>query len=201
MQLTNYFREELLQMRKNYNVAPMKDIDLSCPQWLTLRDPMYELLLKKQILLQQGEIVYASIVQANSILFHYLPPSDCPAHIIYSRDPYFIEHPDALSSEAYKVFCYKGRSPSAVPDAYKEVARVVTDELDRSDFTITLNIDGRDLECYMIPTMIYRKLLPKRKLCGNLLPILTVPDCKQVMVLPKQYWSDSFKKYWKKGAL
>ena len=88
-----------------------------------------------------------------------------------------------------------------MPDEWKEVARVITDEYDRSDFTFSVRLDGKPVEYHMIPTMIYRKLLPKGKLCGNLLPVFTVPGCKQVLILPKKYWTKAFKEAWANGRI
>lgn len=193
--------EELLQMREKYKNKPLKDVKLSRPPWLSLNDPMSELFSQKSILLKQGEIVYASIIQANSILFKSFPPLDCPAHIVYSTDPYFIKQPDALTDISWEIIQYKGQAIDTVTDDWKEVARVITDEYDRSDFDLSLNVNGQTVKYKLIPTMIYRKLLPKRKLCGNLLPVLSVPDCKQIMVLPKKYWTKSFTQAWIKGLV
>ena len=197
----NFFINELQQMRENYKKKPLKDIKLSRPQWLDSQDPMSEIYVRKSELLQRGEIVYASIVQANEILFKRVPSLDCPAHIVYSSDSYFFENPEELYEIATQIYGYKGQSPDRVDDEWKEVAEVITDEYDRTDFRFSLNRDGRPVECRMIPAMVYRKLLPKKKLCGTLLPVLSVPDCKQVLILPEKYWSKEFKKAWTEGEI
>lgn len=193
--------KELLQMRENYKNAPLRDIKLNRPSWLDSSDPMSEIYSKKSLLLQCGEIVYAHIVQANTILFKRFPPFDCPAQVVYSVESYFMKQPEVLQDIAWGIYKYKGQELDMVPDEWKEVARVITDEYDRSDFKFGLNVDGQTLEYTLIPTMIYRKLLPKGKLCGSLLPVLTVSDCKQVMVLPKQYWTKNFTEMWVEGII
>lgn len=195
------FYKELLQMRDNYKNNPLDNIKLSRPSWLDSSDPMSEIYSKKSILLQQGEVVYANIVQANTILFKSFPPLDYPAHIVYSTEPYFTERADVLQGIASWIYKYKGQAMNTVPDEWKEVAKVITDEYDRSNFTFSLNVDGQPVECNLIPTMIYRKLLPKGKLCGNLLPVLTTPNCKQVIILPKKYWTKEFTKAWTEGII
>ena len=197
----NFYREELYQMRKNYKNNPLEDIKLSRPEWLDSKDPMSEIYSKKSMLLQQGEIVYANIIQANTILFRRFPLFNCPAQIVYSTDAYFIENPKVLYDIARKIYSYKGQTLDKVPDEWKEVTRVITDEYDRTDFTFSLNIEEHSFEYHMIPIMIYRKLLPKGKLCGNILPVLTLPECKQVLILPKQYWTNKFKKAWVEGII
>lgn len=188
-------------MRENYNNNPLRDIKLRCPSWLDSQDPMYEIYSKKAMLLQQGEIVYAHIVQANTIMFRTFPMVDCPGQIVYSSEPYFSEHPEILRDIAWKIYSYKGQELNTVPDEWREVARVITDEYDTSDFTFSLNLGERSLEYHMIPTMIYRKLLPKGKLCGNLLPVLALHMCKPVLILPKQYWTKNFVNAWIKGII
>ena len=193
--------QELLQMRENYKNNPLEDIKLGRPSWLDSSDPMSEIYSKKTMLLKHGEIVYANIVQANTILFKKFPPFDCPAQIVYSTEPYFMEHAEALQEITWGIYQYKGQELDLVPDEWKDVARVITDEYDRSDFTLELNVDGKALAYNLIPTMVYRKLLPKGKLCGNLLPVLTMPDCKQVMILPKKYWTEKFTEMWVEGVV
>lgn len=198
---SGFYRDELFQMRENYRNNPLEDIKLNRPTWLDSEDPMSEIYSKKSMLLQKGKIVYATIVQANTILFKRFPPLDCPAQIIYSEDPYISENPEVLYEAAWGIYRYKGQALDTVPDEWKEIARVITDEYDRSDFTFSVNTDNQSFEYHMIPTMIYRKLLPKGKLCGNLLPVLMIPECKQVLILPKQYWTKKFTKAWIEGVI
>lgn len=195
------FYNELVQMRENYKSNPLNDIKLRCPIWLDAEDPMFELYEKKTALLQQGEIVYAHLLQANTMLFKRFPPMNYPAQVIYSANPYFWKRPVVLQDIAWKIFDYKGQATDAVPDEWKDIAQVITDEYDRSDFTFSLDLNGQSMEYKMIPTMIHRKLLPTGKLCGNLLPVLTLPDCKQIMILPKEYWTKTFKEAWVAGII
>ena len=192
---------ELYVMQNNYMNKPLRNIHLSRPAWLNSKDPMSEIYSKKSMLLQQGKVIYAHIVQANTILFHAFPPYDCPAQIVYSTDPYVAENPDILSDIAWKLYNYKNAPEEQIPSEWKEIARVIADEYDRSDFTFSMEFGGNSVEFHMIPTMIYRKLLPKRKLCGSLLPVLTVSGCKQILVLPKQYWTKKFTEFWVKGSI
>lgn len=195
------FYKELLQMRENYKSNPLNDIKLNRPEWLDSEDPMSEIYENKSLLLQKGEVIYAHIVQANTILFKRFPPFDCPAQIVYSLDPYFMEQPDVLQDIAWKIYSYKEQDIDLVPDEWKETARVITDEYDRTDFTFLFNLNEKSVKCHMIPTMIYRKLLPKRKLCGSLLPVLALPESKQVLILPKEYWTNTFTKAWVEGDI
>lgn len=195
----DFYKEELLLMRENYKKKPLKDIKLKCPKWLDSKDPMYELYAKKSILLQQGEIVYANIVQANNFLFEKKPRYDCPAQIVFSKDPYLVENPKPLSVTARNIFAMKGKDPEKVKKEWRAIAFAVTNEHDRSSFTFPMSVDERSFECNLIPTMIHRDLLPEGRLCASLFPVLTAPGCKQVMILPKKYWTKNFTQAWVEG--
>ncbi len=198
---SGYYMEELLQMRANYKKKPLADIKLKRPTWLDSKDALSEIYEKKSILLQKGEIVYASIVQANNILFSKSPKYDCPAQIVYSEDPYFAEKPEALSDVARTAYRLKGKDLDTIPEEWRKIAIAVTSERNRSECTFSLNLDNKSFEFHMIPIMIYRNLLPKGKLCGKLLPVFTVSGCEQALTLPKKYWSKNFTKAWVEGKI
>lgn len=198
---SSFYKDELYKMQSNYKNNPLRNLNLSRPDWLDFHDPMSRMYEEKSTILQQGKITYACIVQANNVLFHRFPAWDCPAQIVYSTNSHIDENPKQLYSIASKIFSYKDQPEDNIPDEWKDLAGAVTDEKDRNDFTFALNIDGQSAEYRMIPTIIHRKLLPKKKLCGNILPILTAPECSQVLILPKKYWTKSFKEVWVKGII
>lgn len=198
---SNFFAEELYQMRENYKKRPLKDIKLCRPKWLDASDSLFEIYSLKPTLLQHGQIVYACIVQANTLLFNSFPPFNCPAQILYSTHPYTNENPDCLFQVARNLYKYKGQDLDTIPSEWREVARVITDEYDRTNFTFSLQFNGHLIEFNMVMTMVYRKLLPKRKLIGNLFPIFTVPESNQVLILPKQYWTKKFTEAWVNGLI
>ena len=200
MQNLNLY-EELLKMREKYRNNPMDDIKLGRPEWLRSDDPMSEIYEKKHALLRGGKIVFAHIIQANTILFGTRPRLDCPADIVFSAEPCFSQHTEILRELAHAIFKYKGRNLDEVPQEWKDIARKITDEYDRSDFTLSKEVDGQQAEYTVISTMIYRNLLPKGKLCGSLLPVFTIQGCKQVLILPKKYWTKKFRKAWVKAIV
>lgn len=197
----NFYKEELHKMRKSYESDPLEDISLKRPFWMESTDPLSAVYTEKSKLLQKGKITFARIVQANTLLYRTFPPSNCPAHIVYSTDEHISENPKILQDIALRLYSFKDKNAEEIPDQWKEVARVITDEYDRSGFTFSIDENGQEIEYHMIPTMIHRKLLPRRKLCGMLLPIMTNPECKQVLILPKKYWSREFTNEWVKGSI
>ena len=194
-------KEELIKMQCCYDQKRLQDIRLKCPEWLTFRDPMSSIFKDKATLLQYGNVCFAHIVQANTILFKRFPHVDCPAHIVYSDDACIAENPGILQDIAHQLYQYKHTPLEKVPQQWREIIRVIADEYDRSDFTFSVEYDGNAVEIHFIPTMIFRKLLPNRKLCGSLLPILIAPGCKSVIVLPKRFWTKGFRYAWTHGLI
>lgn len=195
------FRETLAEMQAAYAGKRLQDIALNRPDWLTSADALSVIYQEKTTLLQRGEICYAHIVQANTILFKLFPHKDCPAQIIYSTDPIVAEDPGILWRIAHDFYRYKNKPLNQIPEQWREIAKSITSERDRSGFTFSLESEAGRVKFHIISVMIFRKLLPGRVLRGSLLPVLTAPGCRSALVLPKRYWTSEFKKLWVKGRL
>lgn len=190
------FKEELAQMQTRYDRFRLPFLSLSRPKWLRDGNSMAAIYEEKEKLLRQGKLCYAQIVQANTLLFQPTPDVDCPANIIYSADPRVAENPDILQELATLLFSYKNKNPDSVPTQWQEIARVITDEYDYADYQFDIDWEGQRITFRFMPIMVFRKLIPKRMLCGGLLPILTSSNCRSVLILPKQYWTKSFTRAW-----
>ena len=82
-----------------------------------------------------------------------------------------------------------GRKAETAQKQFQRVhARSLFAQLDRGDLSVT--------NC-----TFFRKLLPEGKLCGRFLPVFTLPECKQVLILPKQYWTPGFTEAWVNGQI
>jgi hypothetical protein len=73
--------------------------------------------------------------------------------------------------------------------------------LDRSCDIFSVDTGLGAAEMHFAPILIFRELLPLGKICGQHLPILTVPETETVLVLPKKYWSAAFKLAWCFGKI
>lgn len=195
------FKDEINLMNQNYDNKRMRSIHLSRPSWLRGENAISAVYREKKQLLQEGRVVYGYVIQANAMLFHALPRIDCPASIVYSTDPCVLENPEILKVVARKIYSYKNADPEQIPEEWRELARITTDENDYADFRFGILFEGRNIEIHFLPVMVYRKLLPKKKLCGSLLPVLTEYECRSVLILPKRYWSRDFKKAWVRKEL
>lgn len=195
------FENLLRRMQDAWAQDRPADLQLPRPKWLTNRDALAAVYDEQDALLRDGTVCYGHIVQANSILFRLLPHVDCPAHIVYSTDPRVAANPIVLRETAYNLFRYKDQPPERVPAPWQTVARVITDEYDRSSFTITIDYPGGPIAFRFLPVMVFRRHLPGRKLAGSLLPILTAPDCRSALILPQQYWPVDFTNPWTKHRI
>lgn len=189
---------ELFQMNRNCAANRMQNLFLMQPSWLYAKNAMSAVFREKKKLLQEGTVCYASIVQANTILFHALPPADCPASILYSTDPV---DPDLLATLSWKIFSYKNQKPEQIPEQWRELARITANEYDYSHIQFQMEHDAGSVYLHFQPIMVFRKLLPGRKLSGSLLPVLTHPECESVLILPHKYWTEDFKKMWLRGEI
>lgn len=192
-------KEELQAMQERYNKNPWHDMALYAPPWLNKHDRLWRVFKDKSVLLKEGKVALARVVQANEILFRFSPRLDCPAHIVYSTDPLVLEHPAILTNMATKIYSYKNKPLEDVPETWRQVASCVTDEHSRVSFSIYTEYDGQTVELQFIPIIVFRNLLPWGKLCGNYLPVLTAPESKTVLILPKKYWTWKFKSAWSIG--
>lgn len=198
------FKKELDEMRQRYKENPLKPMKLTRPSWLDEKDGLRFIYTEQEKLFSEGNIYYASLIQANSILFKFLPQWDCPATLIYSPNSEIDENPDILSELAKTIFYFKNMPENEIPVQYREFARVITDETNRSSYygPVSDFLEETEIDVGFTSLMVFRKHLPKRKLCGRILPLIASPEsCKSVMILPKQYWSENFKNAWIKGSI
>ena len=206
------FKKNLDRMRENYARRPIGFKLLPKPQWMKRTDELYSVYTDKKTLFRYGQIYYAYIVQANTLLFKKNSRSDCPAEILFSTSPITEESPLSLKALAREIYSCKNKPLDEVPENYREFARIVTDEMDRScvDFpgTITrykendaagkdgdaaLPEDSFTVPMRMTSIMVFRGDLPGGVLQGSLFPILASPDkCRSALILPKEYWSGEF---------
>ena len=79
------------------------------PDWLSESESLIHTYRDHDLLLSQGEIVWAHIVQANSLLFKP-GKEDSPAEIVFSLDRVFDEDIEALRLIAERIYDLKGNT-------------------------------------------------------------------------------------------
>ncbi len=204
------FKNELEEMRKNFSEKPMRFCSLPKLDWLKKTDDLYSIYKDKKILLTQGQIYYAQLIQANSLLFKSIPQFDCPASFIYSTDSIMEENPLIMQDIASSIYYYKDKPIEEIPveslsETFIEIVRVIRDEYDRSKIPFSISYDdGSNIDMIFQSLIVFRKHLPfpKRTLKGSVIPIIACPDkCFSIMILPKKYWSKNFMRAWNDNIL
>lgn len=201
------FYDELAQMRRNLESArPVKRPDLKVEDWL-LKDPMGAVYKEAETLLNSGQVCYAGIVQANKLLFKkgLIFSPDCPAAFVYSDNEFINANPFLLEDIAHYIYSFKG-IPDSAPEELREIVRVVADEYERM-FNVPVPVkavpfEGKEqvaaeyyenAEVLFTTAFVFRKYVPGKALKGRVVPVLAKPgECKSIMILPGNYWTDSF---------
>lgn len=196
-------KKELEKMRVKYAKKHLKDIDLPRPEWMKPEDDLNAVFSEKKELLADGRVYYAQVVQANELLFQRQHTKrNCPALFLYTTDSATNAAPYALKLLAHRLFSYKDKDLSTVPEEWREAARIITDEYDRSQLSLTLRGENGPVEVFFVTAMVFRQYIPKQTILGSIIPILAVPGkCKSVLPLPEKYWSRDFKKAWVNGEV
>lgn len=194
------FKGNIEQMRKNYEKAWFKNEKLPHPKWLANKpaDPLNLLYVESKQLFKHGKIYYASLVQANEIMFQQHPTNDCPANIVLGESEYFDENPIALRRLARELGSYKGTDDA--PDELKRITDSITGELERL-YNIPLPKSfSNNQTAYFSTIMIFRKHLPNGRLDGLLFPMLSCPnELSSSIILPYRYWTKDFRKFFVNG--
>ena len=199
----NTYQNHLDVMRANYHENIITSKSLSKPLWLRLnrKDALNIIYRDKDIVFRNGQVYYASIVQANELLFDASNKIDLPANFLYSTHPIAEKYPEFLTELSEEIFYYKGMPEDQVPEYLHELVRIITDERDRSavDFTISMtnpeNPDEEinDIDIHFCSLIVFRKDIPNQVLCGTHFPVLAVPELSPaVIILPKEYWTAPF---------
>lgn len=179
-------------------MAKRPDYNAICaagPDWLVW-DSLREILDRQLLLLEQGTVVWGSLVQANSALFEP-GPDDLPAALVYSHDAHFDSRPQNLRQIGGELFAHKGHD---APEPLRRIAEWLADEVERAyDIPVPDLLTERQV---LITTfVVFRRHLPENVLNGAWFPILTHPDTRALMIVPRQFWPQNLIALWKAREL
>lgn len=210
------YKKNLEEMRKKYRMNRIKHKVFPKPLWLTTKDGLFRLYEDRKILFKYGEVYYAYLIQANEHLFVENDKYDCPACIIYTTDPLMEEDPEIMRDIKNMIVSYKDKNLKEVPENYRDLARLVTDEMSRDSYNFHIYADeptniipgkGSDsaysynnvsrIDLRFMAIMVFRNDLPKGTIKKCIFPILAAPSLTPaVMVLPKEYWTEEMLSNW-----
>ncbi|MEP6502593.1 MAG: hypothetical protein ABJD97_04655 [Betaproteobacteria bacterium] len=190
-------RDALAQRRATMHPRTLAGICGPAPSWMKPADALREAVDRQALLLAEGTVVWAALVQANKLLFK-AGPDDCPAQVVYSRDTAFDAQPQELRAIAQRIFKLKGSDPKDPLE--KRIADKVTNEMDRT-MGWRLPIELTDRPVFSAALMVWRQHIPAGVLSGASFPVLAHPDTQAVMIVPVEFWPIELVQLWKKGKL
>lgn len=190
-------RVAFAQNGKNLKGYALESVKAACPRWMKPQDPLFDFFEKQVLLLKEGRITWAALVQANNQLFSP-GAEDCPAESVWSDDPYFDTRPQELRGIGRRVYGLKNTTPSNPEE--RKIAEQITDEFTRS-LGRKLPQSLTDRNVYSTTLMVFRKHIPNGTLAASCFPILTHPSTQFVMIVPFEFWPIEFIRLWKDGRL
>lgn len=190
-------RSTLAQRRTTMHPRTLAGICGTAPSWMKPEDALREAVDRQALLLSEGTIVWAAVVQANKQLFE-AGVSDCPAQVLYSPDPAFDARPQELRAIAKRVFELKGSKPSDSRE--RAIADKVTNEMDRT-MGWRLPLELTDRPVFSAALMVWRRHIPAGVLSGASFPVLMHPATQAVMIVPVEFWPIELVQLWKEGRL
>jgi hypothetical protein len=196
-QIITRLRSAFARRQQTAHIHNFESVRVPSPSWMKPSEPLHEIVKQQFFLYTQGTIVWAAMVQANSLLFSP-GDADCPALLVYSRDPHFDARPQELRAIAQRIGQLKNTSPT--DPAEKAVADLVTNEMDRSmGWPLPEALTAKAVSTAAF--MVFRKHIPGGVLSAWTFPILIHPATQAVMIVPFEFWPIELIVLWKEGRL
>lgn len=189
-------RYNYCEKRKSFGFFDKQYNKLTQPAWMKqMKDTRFQSQYRDQeILLTRGDVVFAHLIQANSLLFQP-GDNDAPAAIVFSSDRYYDDHVDELLTLGHAMFDLKGKTHD--DPELERFAKAITDEVSALfNFKLPEKItDGRKV--YYSTIVVHRKHLPTKYLKTGWFPVLVQPETTEAcMILPSKYWAPNLVKSW-----
>ena len=164
------------------------------PGWLSRKDDLSAVYREQDRLRREGLVVWASLVQANRLLF--APgEQDHPVSIVWSTDSYFDAASDELQAIGQAAFELKGTQPAGGDAA--ALAKVLTDERMRGQRLAVPAVLTGGRTVWHSALMCTRRHLPRGVLRGRLLPIWIDPKpTGMALLIPTAYWPPAMRTAW-----
>ena len=139
-------------------------------------------------LYQDGTIVWATFVMANTALFENNDNEDYPALVIYNRDTTQDHQARKLSLAGDLVYKFSGKKTQDVPSNQKGLHKILSDQ---QCYTSEMDIPKEiaTISGLTVNTvMVYRKHLPRNCIDFQHFPLLLHSKSSAVALLPSYYW-------------
>ena len=193
--MTNAFeesRQKLGAAPRALSRAQRKELLRKAPPW-SVGDALSRVTDSQRLLLEEGRIAPAALVQANSQL--WAPDqSDSAALCLWSEHARFESDSRRLRELALSIFDLKDTQPED-DDPLKPIAHAVTAESSRPlNVPLPENWGEENIKFYLSALLVWRAHLPCGFLTSTILPVLVLPEkTDATMILPGQFWADALK--------
>jgi hypothetical protein len=145
-------------------------------------------------LFTNGVVVWGHIIQANHLMFQD-GNDDCPGELVYSLEDRQSVDPEYLQTVSTKLGALKGSKPES--PGLAEIADYLTKEYVRVFGLLAPPEVSPRFRCRISTTFFVRKHLPRRRICGPLLPVVVHPKEPYIaMPLPQKYWPKELVDWW-----
>lgn len=151
-------------------------------------------------LLRGGEIVWAQIFMANTILNDPTDTRDSAATLVYSFDPMVLRHPEMLDPTIKRMWELRQARTSPVPMLQRLAETLANDYATYHALSLPDPVTG-GLVVHATALAIYRAHLPGKMLAGGPIPTVTFRGRGQPMVLlPEHLWPKVMRERWQQAA-
>jgi hypothetical protein len=180
-------RERLGPAPRDFDWLTQRYLRIRPPHWMNETDELREIYRRQDLLLREGDAVWASLVQANTLAFAR-NRHDCAATVVFAPDHSLDATPERLEVIASKAFALKNTSPHDAE--IRRIADMVTSETERAiDWKLPEAMTGGCL-IRATSTMVIRKHMPDLVLNTTFFPLLVHPDTHATMIVPSRFWPE-----------
>jgi hypothetical protein len=165
------------------------------PRWLAEcpQDALRRVYPAQQTLFRGGLVVWGAMVQGAEVLFS-AGDIDAPADVLYSFDPYYDDHPEALLLLSAEVLALKDAT-----DPDPSCTRLVQALGERHASALRVPVPAEmagERTVYFGTVIVCRKHLPQEIVAGGLFPLLAHPQDEAALLLPAAFWAEDLRFAW-----
>lgn len=197
-ELMAQMRSSFAQRQQRMSTLSLQSVLGARPAWMQSDDPLDEVFRQQSLLLTEGHVVWAAMVQANNRLFKPGDEADCPADYVHGEDAYFDERTLELHQVARALAAYKHTQPR--DPGLRSLAEHLTGERARAQSELLPRaLSAQNVR--LSTCMVFRKHIPQGVLTNTVLPMLVHPATPAVMLLPFEFWPIGLIMRWKANTL
>jgi hypothetical protein len=173
-----------------FHGKPRHDYQLDCGP----DQPPMPLCEPYKLLLEEGRVVWAAIVQGDPALYQY-GSQDFPASIVYSLDPFYDGVPGELENIGQAI-CQHRLHRSKLADFYN-LAAILAEHPDRPVNEPVPRAFCEHHPAILSWTLVHRRRLPAHYLSSTAVPLVIAPrKTPYNMILPLGYWPGDLQNAW-----